>query len=296
MGKQIVCIKACATSANLGPGFDRAGLALDLYNHYVLKGWSKGHSLVETRTQTAVDPAQSLVVSAAEAALDRCGVHPKKGMAIEVEQNIPPGKGLGSSAADIIGGILLASKGYGLGLEQQTVFEIALNMEKHPDNIAAALGGGLTICYRWGKGFDYTKISISPRIQCLMFVPDQNIVTQKARTPIPQKVPLQDACDNIAHFCLLVHCLQKGDLTQAAVFMKDKLVQEYRRSMYPASMEAVDWLLNRGIAAAISGSGPAVIALVDQYVDAQSLASQFYGFTMTKMAVSLQGACQARTP
>lgn len=293
MGKHIACIKACATSANLGPGFDRAGLALDLYNHYFLKGWSKDHSLVETRSQTAVDPGKSLVVSAAKAALARAGVHPKQGMTIEVAQNIPPGKGLGSSAADIIGGILLASKGYGLGLDTKTVFEIALEMEKHPDNIAAALSGGLAVCYRRGKGFDYTKISISPRIQCLVFIPDENVQTQRARRSIPQEIPLQDACDNIAHFCLLVHCLQKGDLTQASVFMKDKLVQEYRRSIYPASMETVDWLLERGIAAAISGSGPAVIALVDKQVDAQSLGSRFYGFKIKEMAVSFKGTHHA---
>ncbi|MGM0365180.1 MAG: homoserine kinase [Actinomycetota bacterium] len=292
MKKNTACLKACATSANLGPGFDRAGLALALYNHYRARFRSKGYSFFETNSQKHIEPRSSLVVASVENTLKICRKDWRKGLAIEVEQNIPPGKGLGSSAADIIAGILIADKLYGLKLSEQDVFEIALGMEKHPDNIAAAITGGLAVCYRVGKKFSYTRLSIHPHIRVLLFIPKGSISTRDARKAIPDKVPAEDAADNIANFCLLADSLRKGDISRASVFIRDRLYQEYRRNIYPASMEVLDKLnLEYGIPAAISGSGPSVIAFVKKDFNPSSLAGKFPGFSITQAEISFNGSC-----
>jgi len=292
MGKKYIAYaKTCATSANLGPGFDRAGLALNIYNHYRAAAGSESYSLFETRSGKKIEATASLVVRAIENTLDFCRVNKRKGLAIEIEQNISVGKGLGSSAADIIAGILIANKAYGLGLAEQDMFEIALGIEKHPDNIAAALSGGLVVCYRVGAKFHYTRVSIYPHFKVLLFIPSDRINTESARKVIPDRVPIEEAADNIANFCLLIDCLKKGDISQFSLFIKDKLHQEYRRSIYPDSMRIVD-SLNRqsGIAAAISGSGPAVIAFTDKNFSSSSLSKKFPAFDIIETEISFNGS------
>ncbi len=291
MAKYIAYVNSCATSANLGPGFDRAGLALNIYNHYRVLGWSSGFSLFEANSRKKIEPGSSLVVSSVENTLKYCGQAKRRGLAIDIEQNIPPGKGLGSSAADIIAGILIANKCYKLGLSQRDIFDIALGMEKHPDNIAPAISGGLVVCYRQKDRFEYARIGIYPHIRVLLFIPAHSIDTRAARKSIPNKVPTQDAADNIANFCLLVDCLRKGDISRACLFIRDRLYQEYRRNIYPGSMEAVGRLLDQGIAAAVSGSGPTVIALVEKNFSPGQIAGSFPGFDIVETEISFNGSC-----
>jgi len=279
MGKKIACVKSCATSANLGPGFDRAGLALDVFNCYV----------VFENDKKGAPEERSLVRAALESTLDHCKVRKRQPLIIESDRNIPRGRGLGSSAADILAGILIGNRVYGLGLSGKEIFDIALSIEKHPDNIAAAISGGLAVCYRRGSGFFYDNIDIYPHIKVLLFIPGQTVNTIEARKAIPTRVPVEDAIENSAHLCLFVDRLKKGDLTDASLFIKDNLYQEYRRKIYPASMEIVDRLLEHGIPAAISGSGPSVIAFLKEESQIGHIWKNFTGFELLRTKINFKG-------
>ena len=307
--KPLFGVRTCATSANLGPGYDIAALALDIYNEYIVRpGTSTGYKINFTGPYAPVlekdKNSNKLLIGAIEATLkkfpDRIEntekakeedaadtVSPddeeeksatknkrktsagkpagKVPLDIEVIANIPPGKGLGSSASAVVAGILIANKAYGLGLNKRQLFHTAIELESSPDNSAAALSGGLAIVYRGRESLLFEKIELGSDYRILLMVPPQKTNTDAARKLIPKKVPIEDAVYNISNFSLLVKCLEEDNLDDASLFIKDGLHQKYRKDLYPGSAGLVEELTdNWQIPAAISGSGPAVIAIMDQ--------------------------------
>ncbi len=307
--KPLFGVRTCATSANLGPGYDIAALALDIYNEYrVYEGKSSGYSIRFTGPYaSALDKEKSsskLLTRAIEAPLEKfpdriknMGPIPEEDAAdtesvdsggqkraiesnggggtekpaggisldIEVIANIPPGKGLGSSASAAVAGILIANKAYGLGLNKRQLFQTAIGLESSPDNSAAVLSGGLAIVYRDRETLLFEKIGLSSDYRILLMVPSLKTGTDAARKLIPEKVPIEDAIGNISNFSLLIKCLEEGNLDDATIFIRDNLHQKYRKDLYPQSAGLVaDLIDNWQIPAAISGSGPAVIAIMDK--------------------------------
>ncbi len=273
--KPLFGVRTCATSANLGPGYDIAALALDIYNEYrVHPGSLGGYSIRFTGPYASVldkekSGGRELLAGAIEATVkkfpDRIKNIGKIFLDIEAIANIPPGKGLGSSASAAVAGVLIANKAYNLGLNKRELFQTAVDLESSPDNAAAALSGGLAIVYRQKEKFLFEKIELSAGYRILLMIPHIETDTDTARGLIPKKVPIEDAVGNISNFSLLVKCLEEENLDDALIFIRDNIVQKYRKDLYPGSAGLVEDLIdNWKIPAAISGAGPAVIAIMDQ--------------------------------
>jgi len=256
-----------ATSANLGPAFDSAGLALELVDELVAMVTDDPGVLVEVTGEGSDDlPRDSshLVVRAMALGFSALGATPQ-GFVLRCTNVIPHGRGLGSSAAAIIGGLVLARALVIDGTDRMSdddLLQLALTMESHPDNIAAALLGSFTIAWTTEAGrADAARIDVNPQLRAVVAIPAFEVPTKAARAALPAQADYAQASFNIARSALLVHAMTQ-DPSLLLEATSDRLHQEQRRSMYAPSMELVDSLRSRGIAAAISGAGPTVIALV----------------------------------
>lgn len=260
-------VRVPATSANLGPAFDSAGLALELCDEYTAMISDDANVVIEVEGEGADNLAldsSHLVARAMAVAFTAAGEQPA-GFVLRCTNVIPHGRGLGSSAAAIIGGLVLAREllvdGYSR-LSDDDLLQLALTMESHPDNIAAALRGGFTIGWLDDSARGHVvRLDPHASLRVVVAIPDFEVPTKTARASLPTSVPHADAAFNAGRSSLLVHAM-----TAAPEYLldatDDRLHQQPRRGMYPASMDLVDRLRAQGIAAAISGAGPTVIAFV----------------------------------
>jgi homoserine kinase len=258
-----------ASAANLGPGFDALALALELRDIYVAQILDEEIFDVDVTGEGADEvkkDGKHLVIKAMMAGFEFMGGRPR-GIALRALNSIPHGRGLGSSAAAIVGGLSLAR---GLVLSGNTLMTdddliaLATDMEGHPDNIAAAIFGGATISWMEDRAGVATgcasRFSVDPTIRALVFLPHTQLSTGKARRMLPETVPHKDAAINAGRSALLVHALSiRPELLFAAT--EDHLHQEYRREAMPRSVDLVKKLRGAGVAAMISGAGPSVLVL-----------------------------------
>ncbi len=256
-----------ATSANLGPGFDSLGLALDLRD--VLTGEVADAGLevdVEGEGVDGVPRDEShLVVLAMRAAFAEMDAHPA-GLWLHCQNSIPHARGLGSSSAAIVGGIALARALVADGslmLDDAAAFRLAARLEGHPDNVAPAWYGGFVICGREGEGFYAVPSAVDLRVAAVVLVPPYPLSTEVARGLLPQTVPHADAAANAGRTALLVAALA-GAPEHLWVATRDLLHQDYRRPAMTESLALVDALRTDGIAAVVSGAGPTVLAFCVQ--------------------------------
>lgn len=259
-----------ATTANLGSGFDSAGLALSLYDDVVAQVVDEpGFSIdVHGEGQEAVPrDHRHLVARAMQRTFDVLDVNPL-GVALVCANRIPQSRGLGSSAAATCAGILLATElvpGAQAVLSPSDMVALGAEIEGHPDNVAACFGGGFTLVWQQANGQDQATIVASrswaalPAVAVLVFVPALLSSTKKARTLLPTQVPFSAAIANLARSALLVEAFTKepGLLLSAT---EDFLHQSYRAELMPKSYEALMKLRQAGVPAAISGAGPSVVA------------------------------------
>ncbi len=260
-----VDVRVPASSANLGPGFDTFGLALSVYNEYAVRVVADTGAvdvrLVDADGAPIPSPSEDLMVRAMARAFERAGV----GLpALEIAGRIaiPMGSGLGSSAAAIVGG-LMAAKGLlepKLELDGETLLALATELEGHPDNVAPALLGGLTIAWSTPTGPRAKKFNVHRGVAPLIAVPDFAVSTKVARALQPETVPYEDAIFNLSRSALLIAALvQSPELLFEAT--DDKLHQTYRASAMPATSELVHRLRDAGLPAVVSGAGPSILVL-----------------------------------
>jgi homoserine kinase len=276
-----VIVRAPASSANLGPGYDSYGLALSRYDEVRARVTAAG---LEVRVsgagagELALDEAH-LVARAMRAAFDRLGGQPP-GLALDCLNDIPHGRGLGSSAAAIVSGIELARSLSVDGrnrLSDADALALAAELEGHPDNVAACLFGGL--CIAWLAEGRANAIQVATAhelaaagIRPVVFIPDQPSATTTARAMLPEQVAHADAAFNAGRAGLLVLALTgRPELLLAST--EERLHQGYRAASMPSSTDLLGALRARGIAAVVSGAGSSVLALatVDQVGDAAEL-------------------------
>jgi homoserine kinase len=281
-----------ATAANLGPGFDSLGLALDLRDQ--LEGELAGSGLVVEVTGAGVSEVpldeNHLVVRAMRRAFDALDGQPA-GIRLTCRNAIPHARGLGSSSAAIVGGLVLARALVDDGsakLDDAALLALAVDMEGHPDNVATALHGGFVISGRDDRGELYAVgAAVDGRVSAAVFVPPDPLSTEVARGLLPQTVPHADAAADAGKAALLVAALgsHPDQLWRAT---RDYLHQDYRRPAMPASLGLVDRLRADGLAAVVSGAGPTVLALV---VDGTDLAAYCPdGWVHHRLAVDTRGA------
>lgn len=253
-----------ATSANLGPGFDSLGLALDLRD--VLTGEVTEAGLEvdvvgEGADEVPRDEAH-LVVRAMRVAFEEMGAHPS-GLRLRCDNAIPHARGLGSSSAAIVGGIALARAlvtDGGQRLDDDAAFRLAARLEGHPDNVAPAWYGGFVICGREGEAFFAVTSPIDQRIAAVVLVPPYPLSTEVARGLLPEAVPHAEAAANAGRAALLVAAMA-GAPEHLLLATRDLIHQDYRRSAMTETLALVDALRAHGIAAVVSGAGPTVLAL-----------------------------------
>ena len=257
----MVKIKVPATTANLGPGFDTLGMALDLYNELQVEeipgrldieveGYGKNN--LPRDESNLVYRAMKLVFEAAD--------YPVSGLKIKLTNRIPLARGLGSSAAAIIGGMIAANELSGSCLETENLLKLALKLEDHPDNLVPALVGGLTVSTLQEGEVLYKRIEV-PNLKVVLCIPDYEVSTKEAREVLPKRVALEEAVFNISHTGLLLTGLLTEDYRLVSKVLDDKLHQSYRESLVPGAAEIIENLDCKALGIVISGSGPTVLAL-----------------------------------
>ena len=261
---RVVTVKVPATSANLGPGFDTLGLALALYDELRVSVRDEAGATVEVigvgEGEVPIDET-NLVVRAIAHTFESVGVA-MPGLDLVARNQIPHGRGLGSSGAAIVSGIM-AAKGLLEGIvefDAQGLLALANDMEGHPDNVAPALFGGLTIAWVTPAGPRFKKLIVHRGVSPLVLVPEQVMSTALARSLQPESVPHEDAVFNVSRSALLVAALiQSPELLHAAT--EDKLHQSYRASAMPETDQLITLLRDSGFAAVVSGAGPSILVL-----------------------------------
>lgn len=261
-----VTVTVPATSANLGPGFDCLGLALDLRDTLVARVTGGRGVVVEVSGEGAGDVPRDgshLVVRAIGTALAALDVEPP-GLVLTCENVIPHARGLGSSSAAIVGGLVLGRalvEGGADRLPDAELLALANAMEGHPDNVAPALYGGFVIAGQADGEVWALPAPVDPRISAVVTVPTDGVLTEVARGLLPDTVDHAVAAANSGRAALLVAALA-GDPELLWRGTEDFLHQAQRRPAMPASLDLVDALRGRGIPAIVSGAGPTVLAFV----------------------------------
>lgn len=254
-----------ATSANIGPGFDSLGIALELRDRYAAQILDEPIFDVDVTGEGAAELKKDkthLVIRSMMRGFEHMGQKPR-GIALRALNETPHGRGLGSSSSAIVGGLALSRAlvhGGDSLLTDDDMVALATELEGHPDNIAAAVFGGATIAWMEGNVGKAVNIAVHEKIEALAFIPKNSLSTSKARKILPETVPHSDASQNAGRSALLVHALtSRPDLLFPAT--EDLIHQQYRASAMPQSMELVNKLRAAGVAAFISGSGPTVLIL-----------------------------------
>ncbi|MDD5370038.1 MAG: homoserine kinase, partial [Anaerolineaceae bacterium] len=231
-----VQVRAPATTANLGPGFDCLGLALDLWNEATFELSGKGvHVAVQGLGKGCLpEDSRNLVARMALRVFQTAGQAPPPGLSICCENRIPPGSGLGSSAAAALCGLVGANALLGQPLSNETLLALAVESEGHPDNAAAALYGGLVISAALEPGVVLRRVEL-PVMQVSLAVPQFELSTRAARQALPGQVALRDAVFNIGRAALVVEALRAGDLELLGNVMHDRLHQPYRLRLIPGA-------------------------------------------------------------
>ncbi|MDR6904542.1 homoserine kinase [Agromyces sp. 3263] len=259
-----VHVKVPATSANLGPGFDTLGLALARYDELDVEATDDAAHVIEVHGvgagQVPLDESH-LVVRAMAHTFAYAGV-PMPTIRLEAHNAIPHGRGLGSSGAAIVAGVM-AARGLLDGVVSFTpdeLLELATELEGHPDNVAPALFGGLTIAWVTPEGPRHKKLIVHRGVSPLVLVPEHEMSTALARSLQPESVPHSDAVFNVSRSALLVAALiQSPELLLQAT--EDKLHQHYRAQAMPETDRLIRLLRAAGHPAVVSGAGPSILVL-----------------------------------
>ena len=238
-------VRAPASSANLGPGYDCLAAALSL--HLELEVEETGEFAVETDLDGLPRDRSNLCVQAFEK------LHPADGHTFRITSEIPLAAGLGSSAAAIVAGLMAADHMYELA---ENVYPHAVEIEGHPDNVAAALFGGFVICTPEGA----QRFDPAPGLEGVIAIPPDPVPTSEARAALPATVPITDAVYNVAHASILILGLARDDFSLIGAGLSDRLHQDRRAHLYPRSMELAKRADELGaVGATISGAGPTVL-------------------------------------
>lgn len=288
-----VTVTVPATSANLGPGFDSLGLALGLYDTLHAEVIDSGLEIDVTGSGAESVPRDEshLVVRSMRAAFEALGEHPA-GLHLTCENVIPHARGLGSSSAAIVGGLALARALVVDGASRLTddeLFELAAEIEGHPDNVAPAVYGGFTISGH-DEAFYAVGSPVDARISAVVFIPPTGVETKVARGLLPAEVPHADAAANSGRAALMVAALgfSPDQLHRAT---RDYLHQDYRRPAMPESLALVDELRADGVAAIVSGAGPTVLAFATDDAD-ELLARTPAGWASHHLQVDADGVAE----
>ena len=290
----MINIRIPATTANLGPGFDSLGIALNLYNKFTFEEISKELEIIGALDNEK--DRDNLVYTSMLRAFDFIGYKPK-GIRIDIEANIPVSRGLGSSSTCILAGVMGANSIAGSPLSIEDIFKLATEIEGHPDNIGPALFGGFVTSLMEDNRVYYNKIDMAKGIKFVAIIPDFKLSTKKAREVLPQNISHKTAVENISRVSLLISALSNGKFDLLKPALKDGLHQPYRGKL----IKKFDEILNKtyefkALGGYLSGGGPTIMAIVSQ--DNNSLKKEMesyfksinYKWKVIELEIDLDGA------
>ena len=256
-----VKVKVPATSANLGPGFDVAGLAVTLYNTFTFELLDDGLEITGCPEQFC--NAENMTYQAFVEGAKTCGLL-FKGLRIECSGDVPYTRGLGSSSTCIVAGIVGAYAFFDRYDERQEILELATKIEGHPDNVAPAIFGGLTVSVM-SDGVTTLNIPVKHDYRFVAMIPPFTLSTEKSRSVLPQVLSRSDAIANVSHLALMVASLINGYDDGLKLGFKDRLHQPYRGPLIEGFDEIMTILENdeRVLGAYLSGAGPTIMAVID---------------------------------
>jgi homoserine kinase len=258
-----VKVRIPGTTANCGPGFDSVGIACTVYNSLELKLTEIEQVVIEIEGEGQghiPTDENNIVLQAVQAVLDRVGKS-YQGIFIKLINQIPLARGLGSSAAAIVGGLVAANAVTGNQLSKEELFSMATAIEGHPDNVAPAIFGGITVSVMQDNQPSYLRFIPEGKLSMVVAVPEFNLSTHAARQVLPQTVSHKDAIFNISRVAILIGALCKGEFHHLRYALEDKLHQPYRQHLIPGMQQVFDAAIDQGAyGAAVSGAGPCLIA------------------------------------
>lgn len=248
-------VRVPASTANLGPGYDVLGAALT--SELELEATESGSFEIVSEGFDAPADRSNLIVRAFES------LHPVDGISFRARSEIPLARGLGSSASAIIAGLLAADHLFELANDREQILARATEIEGHPDNVAAALYGGVTLCAPAAPGEPQpAPVRLAPPegVEGILVIPREEVSTSAARAALPETYPLADVTANVAAAAQLVLGIERSDLDLIRAGLADRVHQPHRASLYPRSMELVERASEFGaLGATISGAGPTVL-------------------------------------
>lgn len=259
----MIRIQIPSTSANLGAGFDALGLALNFYNYIQMEE----NDIIDISSidDTPVpNDETNLVYKSAKTLYEICGKS-LKGLKIIQENNIPMTRGLGSSSACIVGGLVGANTLMGNPLSLDDIVNLSAEIEGHPDNTAPALLGGIVTAVFDGQAVHWVKQEVHTALKFVVIIPDFELSTEEARSVLPKEISHKDAVYNLSRASLFSASLLTGKYENLRIAIDDKLHQPYRLPLIPHAEEVFKISYTLGAYAVyVSGAGPSIMAIVDE--------------------------------
>ncbi len=260
----MIKLRVPASSANMGAGFDTLGVAVALYNRMAIEEIPEGLEVINKNTQSFIPKdGNNLIYRAMLNLFDHVGYTPK-GYRIEQNSQIPMTRGLGSSSACIVGGMLAANIISGRKLTYNEIIHLAAKMEGHPDNVGPAMFGGFCVSLTDGDKTIIKSTKLENHIRFAVIVPDFFVATKKSRGVLPSKVDLKDAVYNIGHASMFQAAMLSGDMDALKIGARDRLHQQYRKSYVEGMEDIFEKTYSLGSNATyLSGSGPTILSVLD---------------------------------
>lgn len=257
----MIRVRVPATSANMGPGFDSAGVAVGLYNYFDFKETEGGLTFKGIPNEFCNN--DNIIYQAMLKCFNLANYEPK-GLEISIiKQDIPISRGLGSSSSCIVGGLVGANAILGGRFSREEIFKMASEMEGHPDNVAPAVFGGMVIAIMEDGELYYDKVNIKDDIKFIPIIPNFRLSTKDAREVLPKQIPMKDGVYNVGRIGLMVTALNNGNYGLLKYACKDSFHENYRSSLIKGFYEVKEEAYKLGaLASYLSGAGPTIMALV----------------------------------
>ena len=259
----MIRVRVPATSANMGPGFDSLGVALNLYNEFEFRELEEGLKFNGMPKEFCNE--KNIIYQAMKHCFDKAG-YKIKGLEIsELTQDVPVSRGLGSSSTCIVGGLVGANEILGKKFSEEELLEMAVEIEGHPDNVAPALLGGMVVAIVDENKTFYDKVDVKKGIKFVSIIPNFRLSTKKARGVVPQQISLKDGVYNVSRAALMVACFSSGKYDLIKYACKDAFHQNYRAKLIPGFEEVYNKSYDLGAwGCYLSGAGPTIMAIINE--------------------------------
>ena len=261
----MIKVKVPGTTANMGPGFDSFGMALDIYNEITVEEIESGFEMLQEGELSEIPLEENLIYTTFLNILNKYN-YKYKGFRINLSKcDVPMSRGLGSSATCIVGGIFAANAIMGNVMSLDKIIKEAVSIEGHPDNVVPAIVGGMTVSIMDKDNVIYSNVTVPDRLRAFVMIPNYKLGTEEARGVLPDSYTREECVFNISRAAMLVNVMNNGEIEKLRMCMQDKIHQKYRGAL----IRNIDDIFKKAyefgsLAEFISGSGSTLIAFIDK--------------------------------